>query len=127
VKHTLDLSHGLVFVPCRIFGPQGQTVVDLALDTGATTTLISWPTALAVGYDPAVAQARVEVTTGSGREYCPRISVARFDALGKSVAGLDILCHDLPAKAQARGLLGLNFLNRFDLRINFKQGFITLR
>jgi hypothetical protein len=25
------------------------------------------------------------------------------------------------------GLLGLNFLRQFDLRINFKQGFITLR
>ena len=69
---------------------------------------------------------RVPVTTGSGIEYCPLLELQHFEALGRTVQSLEVLCHDLPARSRVRGLLGLNFLNRFDVRINFKQGFITL-
>jgi hypothetical protein len=48
----------------------------LALDTGATWTLISWETAVLVGYDPASIQQRTAITTGSG------ISIALGDEKG---------------------------------------------
>jgi predicted aspartyl protease len=107
--------------------PRGDTVVGLALDTGAATTLVSWTVAVALGYDPAAGSDRLRIITGSGSEYCPRISVSRFDGLGKSVRDLQVVCRDLPPDSRVRGLLGLNFLRRFDLRINFKGGFIPLR
>jgi hypothetical protein len=122
--------HDFTEQPRRQDWELGEYEADLAklLDRAVG---LAWNEKLAMLTPPrplsTVAQARVEMTTGRGREYCPRISVARFDALGRSVPGPDVLCHDLPAKAQVRGLLGLNFLRHFDLRINFKQGFITLR
>lgn len=32
---------GLIIVPTRVFGPAGDAIVRLALDTGATRTLIN--------------------------------------------------------------------------------------
>lgn len=127
MRYPFDPATGLVVVRARLFGPRGDAVVDLALDSGATTSLINWPTALALGYDPARSQHRIEITTASGREYCPVISVSAIEVLGKRMSNLEVVCHDLPARASVRGLLGLHFMRRFDVRINFKQGFITLR
>ncbi len=127
MRHPFDSTTSLVIVHTRLFGPSGDMVVDLALDTGASTTLISWPTAIALGYDPSRSGQRQAVTTGSGSEYCPMVRVAQVEALGRRLREVDVLCHDLPARTGVRGLLGLNFFRRFDLRINFKDGFITLR
>jgi len=33
---------GLIIVPIRLWGPRGDTIVRLALDTGATGSLVSW-------------------------------------------------------------------------------------
>jgi hypothetical protein len=38
---------------------------------------------VAVGYDPALAPTRVPVTTGSGVEYAPRVTLSRILALDK--------------------------------------------
>jgi hypothetical protein len=84
-------------------------------------TLISWETASLVGYDPASVQQRTAITTGSGIEYCPKLNLLRLEALGKSVSGLGTLCHTLPPTNRVDGLLGLNFLGRFNLSLNFKQ------
>jgi predicted aspartyl protease len=102
-------------------------IVNLALDTGATWTLVSWETAVLVGYDPASIQQRTAITTGSGIEYCPKLNVRSVEALGKSVKSLEVLCHTLPPTSRVDGLLGLNFLRRFSVRLNFKEGYITVR
>ncbi len=67
MRHPFDPASGLVVVRARLFGPTGDAVVDLALDSGATTSLINWPTALALGYDPGTSLRRIEITTASGR------------------------------------------------------------
>lgn len=74
MKHVVNLATGLVVVPCRLCGPRADIVVDLALDTGATFTLISWTVAIALGYDPVAASGRLRIITGSGSEYCPRVT-----------------------------------------------------
>ena len=114
-------------VKTKVYGPGGDAIVNLALDTGATWTLISWEAASLVGYDPASVQQRTAITTGSGIEYCPKLNLLRLEALGKSVSGLETLCHTLPPTSRVDGLLGLNFLGRFNVSLNFKQGYITIR
>ena len=100
-------------------------IVNLALDTGATWTLISWETAVLVGYDPGSIRQRTPITTGSGIEYCPQLNLLGVEALEKMVKNLEVLCHTLPPTSRVDGLLGLNFLRRFDVRLNFKRGYIT--
>ena len=121
-----DPSQGLIIVPVRLFGPVGDMIVRLALDTGATSTLINSEIMVLLGYDPVTSPNRIQVTTGSGVELCPRVTVQRLEALGKSVNDFPILSHTLPPTSQVDGLLGLDFFRGFQINIDFRNGTITI-
>lgn len=91
----------------------------MALDTGAILTMIPIETALAIGYDPATVTKRVELVTASGVELAPQLTVETARCLGQTVRNLQVVCHDLPAQSPVKGLLGLNFLRRFDVHLRF--------
>jgi hypothetical protein len=46
-----DPSQGLIIMSVRLFGPAGDMIVRLALDTGATSTLINSEIMVLLGYD----------------------------------------------------------------------------
>ena len=77
-----NANRGLIIIPAELFGPTGSIVLRLALDTGATGTMINVGLLTAIGYDPSLTSDRVEVTTGSGVVYAPCFSVSRIKALG---------------------------------------------
>lgn len=79
-----------------------------------------------VGYDPSLVPDRVQVTTGSGVEYVPRLSVSRLKALGQEHANFPVLGHTLPPSASIDGLLGLDFMRGQVLNIDFTQGRVSL-
>ena len=126
---TLDFNpkEGLIVVPTRLFGPSGDTIVHLALDTGATGTLINWDVAILIGYDPAIVQDRVQVTTGSGVEFAPRIKMIKIEALGSVRQDFPIICHTLPPSANDDGLLGLDFFRGTYLGIDLVSGSVHVR
>ena len=66
MSYTFDAQRGLVIVQAELFGPTGSIVLRLALDTGATGTMINVLPLTAIGYDPSLAPDRAQVTTGSG-------------------------------------------------------------
>jgi hypothetical protein len=37
---------------------------------------------------------------------------------------IDVLCHDLPEESNLDGILGLNFLRKFDINLRFSKGII---
>ncbi|MBI2917359.1 MAG: retroviral-like aspartic protease family protein [Chloroflexi bacterium] len=98
----------------------------LALDTGATATMINVAPLTAIGYDPSLAPDRVQVTTGSGVEYAPLLRVTRIKSIGQERLDFPVLAHTLPPSASIDGLLGLDFLRRQMLQIDFRQGTIIL-
>ena len=120
-------KEGLIVVPTRIFGPNGNTIVHLALDTGATGSLINWDIAALIGYDPAVVQNRVQVTTGSGIEFAPPIEVIKIEALERELENFTIICHTLPPSANVDGLLGLDFFRGTRLTIDLISGFANIQ
>jgi predicted aspartyl protease len=75
-------QQGLVIVRAAIDGPSGRALLRLALDTGATATVINVGMLVALGYDPALVPSRIQVTTGSGVEFAARISLHRYRCLG---------------------------------------------
>lgn len=101
-----DPQQGLVIVRTELNGPSGRAMLRLALDTGATTTLVNAAMLVSIGYDPALTTERSEVTTGSGVEFAPVIEVSRIAALGEERDRLPILCHTLPSSAGVDGVLG---------------------
>lgn len=118
--------YGPVIIGAEITGPSGIAVLRLVLDTGATDTLINIAPLVAIGYDPALSPQRLQVTTGSGIEYAPCISLMKIKALGKEYKELPILCHTLPPSTGVDGLLGLNFFRGLCLKINFRKGEIEI-
>jgi predicted aspartyl protease len=126
VRFVFDAGQGLVIVHAELFGPSGSAVLRLALDTGATATLVNVGHFVAVGYDPSLVSGRVQVTTGSGVEYVPRIEVTRIKALGQERVLFPVLSHTLPPSAGIDGLLGLDFLRGQKLNIDFRQGHLSL-
>src|ERR1035441_6099618 len=90
---------GLIIVRSELFGPSGSIILRLALDTGATSTMISVGPLAAVGYDPSLVSDRVQVITGSGVEFVPRIQISRLTALGRERTCFPILSHTLPPSA----------------------------
>ena len=91
--------HGLVIVQAELEGPSGSAVLRLALDTGATWTLINAAMLVALGYDPALVGERFQVTTASGLEFAPRLALDRLVALGQERTNFPVLSHTLPASA----------------------------
>jgi predicted aspartyl protease len=119
-------QRGLIIVRAEVEGPLGNRVLRLALDTGATRTLINKTLLASVGYDPAAAPRQVPFTTGSGSAAAPRIRVSKLRALGQERTNFLLLCHTLPSNVVADGLLGLDFLRGQSLTIDFRNGLITL-
>jgi len=122
-----DAGQGLVVMPARMWGPFGDAVVHLALDTGATYTLVRAAILVSIGYDPATALERLQVTTASGVEFVPRLRIQRLEALSQSRAHFDLLCLTLPPTTSVDGVLGLDFVRGQRLVIDFRKGLIDLR
>jgi predicted aspartyl protease len=122
MKESFEVSHGLIMVSVEIFGAQAAAQLRLALDTGATTTLIRPIHLKTIGCDPALASQQVQVTTGSGVESIPKVSVARISALGCARENFPVLAHTLPPSATVDGLLGLDFLRGGRLQLDFRSG-----
>ena len=119
-------NRGLIIVSAELWGPSGSAVLRLALDTGATGTLVNVGMLVALGYDPAMAPDRVQVTTGSGVEFVPLVILDGIRALGRKTANFPVLGHTLPPSAGVDGLLGLDFIRRLSLTIDFRNGQIAL-
>ena len=107
------IEDGLLSFYVQIIGPKTYRIIKLAMDTGATYTIISLETAISIGYNPIASKKHIEVTTASGTIIAPIITIKSITCLGYKVANIDVICHDLPPQSPVKGLLGLNFLIHF--------------
>ena len=125
MKITFDPTQGLIVIPTRLHGLHIDTIVRLALDTGATGSMVNWDVAVLLGYDPASAEERIQVTTGSGVEFAPRIVIKKIELLGRTLENFPMLCHTLPPAATVDGLLGLDFFRGVRLVVDLRAGIVT--
>jgi predicted aspartyl protease len=127
VSDSFNPQKGLIVLTVEVVGPVAAAMLRLALDTGATGTLINAAPLVALGYKPALATEQVQVTTGSGVEFAPRFEVSKLVALGVEQVNFPVICHTLPPSAAVDGLLGLDSLRGRILTIDFVGGQISLR
>ena len=126
MSYPFNPARGLIRVRAVLSGPIGDVVVQLALDTGATATLIGFDPLRVAGYDPTVTGQQMNITTGSGLTQAFRLPVASLTALGKTRTSFPVVAHNLPSTVSVDGVLGLDFLRDQILTINFQKGEITL-
>jgi len=104
-----------------------QRRVRMAIDTGATHVLIPWEVAESLGLKPEVSRERIEIITASGIEKVPVVDIPLIKVGSSEAKNVKAMVHDLPPKSYVDGLLGLSFLKKFNLNINFKEGFFELK
>ena len=126
MKYAFDPKAPVVLVRAALSGPAGIHDLSLALDTGATTTLINTAHLILAGYIPSSAPT-VPITLASGIQYVPKIAVQRLESLGAHRVNLSVLSVSLPPTSGIDGLLGLDFLRDKRLAIDFQKGKIDLR
>lgn len=127
MKIKFNPTSGLIVIPTRLYGFDTDTIARLALDTGATGSMVNWDIAVLLGYDPTSSEERVRITTGSGIEFVPQIRIEKIEIPGRFKENFPILCHTLPPGATIDGLLGLDFFREVRLTIDFKSGLITVK
>jgi predicted aspartyl protease len=127
VSAPFSPHQGLVVVTAQIWGPTGDSHARLALDTGATVSLIRTAILVSIGYDPATAPDRVQMTTGSGVEYAARLPIDRLAAIGQTRHLFPVVAHTLPPSAPIDGLLGLDFMRGRRLTVDFRRGVVSIR
>jgi len=122
----LDLSLGIITVHARLYGPRVCRLIRLGLDTGASSTVISSRLILELGYDLKNSRSHADLTTATGGIAAPLITLRQFHCLGKKIPRFRVACHDLPSELMIEGLLGLDFLRRYDVLLRFKSRRIEL-
>ncbi len=120
-------NKGLILCSAKISGHHRSAFLPLALDTGATNTIISLKTAQALGLlKNQKKQVTMVIATSGGNKTCPVIAIPEFSCLGITKRNLQVICYDLPSKRPVEGLLGLNFFKGMQMVIDFQKGLITL-
>lgn len=124
---TFDLRHNVIVLRAKCESHGGRAAyVRMALDTGASLTVLPWSTAEALGWDPVRSVRRVPFMTGSGMEAAPLLTAEAIEVLGVRVEHVPVLCHDLPQRSLVDGLLGLSFLRHCRLALDFGAGLLEL-
>ncbi|UCG68305.1 MAG: retropepsin-like domain-containing protein [Thermoplasmata archaeon] len=126
MRFNIDSSEPFIVLPVGLVGKSAKYIVNMALDTGATFVMIPWDVAEHLGYDPAISEERISITTASTVEKVPLITIKEMEVLGRSKKNVKVAVHDLPPKSRLDGLLGLSFLNDFNLKLMFKRGYLEL-
>ena len=95
------------------------------LDTGASHTVVARSTADELGIPVTATTPRVHVRTASGEVQAPMISLEAVDLGGAVVPRVRALV--MENLGGPDGLLGLSYLNHFDVAIEQETGVVSLR
>jgi len=125
-KFKFNPRESIIICHAEITNQKIELSLKMALDTGATYTMIPIEVAIAVGCDPLRSRRRIEIITGSSVEYVPLITVPKFRAFGVEIKDMEVICHNLPSQSPVEGLLGLNFLKKSRVVIDFYKNMIEV-
>jgi clan AA aspartic protease (TIGR02281 family) len=113
-----------VVLPARI---NGEEVGAFLLDTGATFISVSHATAQRLGIR-SNGNARVHLVTASGVIEAPLAILEEVDVGGAIARYVPAVIHDLPGMpSNVVGLLGMSFLERFQVNLDLTSGSLTLQ
>ena len=123
---SFNPNYGLIVVWAEIWGPAKNTIVRLAVDTGASGTLVNTAVLVSLGYDPSSLPTRIQVTTASGIAFAPRLMISRIRAIDLERVDFPVIAHTLPTSSSVDGLLGLDFFRGMNLSIDFRTGRLSV-
>jgi predicted aspartyl protease len=123
IEFPFDPKDNLIVVPVEVHGESQLVTLNMAVDTGATWTILPIKTCSIIG---AVHQRRISIVTGSRVESAHLMTIPLIKAFGINVTNFKVVAHDLPSSLLVDGLLGMNFLKRVKLTIDFHKNVIKI-
>jgi hypothetical protein len=121
-----DPRKGHILIPTHIYGPDGDAIALLALDTGATQSMVGPDIGRILVRDLASIPKETKITTASSEEQTAEIMATSIEALGLERHRFPILCLELPSSVEVDGVLGLDFFRGRKLTLDFRSGWVTL-
>ena len=123
IEFPFDPQDNLIVVPVEVHGESQLITLNMAVDTGATWTILPIKTCSIIG---AVHQRRISIVTGSRVESAQLMTIPLIKAFGIDITNFKVVAHDLPSSLLVDGLLGINFLKRVKLTIDFYKNVIKI-
>jgi predicted aspartyl protease len=100
----------------------------VALDTGASTVMLSQEILESVGYDLDAITERESFGDASCEHTVPKVTLTALSLDKAKLERVEALCYTLPAYLGIDGVIGLNFLRRFKkVSLNFEDGILILK
>jgi predicted aspartyl protease len=112
-----------VLVYAELIGPVERTIVQVLLDTGASTTVVSRNILRALGCSESVRE--TTVTTPNGKVSAEVFSLNTVRLGGHIRRHLEVV--SLPLDAPIGGLLGADFLSDYVVTIDYPAGTVEIR
>jgi predicted aspartyl protease len=123
IEFPFNPQDNLIVVPVEVHGKSQHITLDMAVDTGATWTIMPIKTCSIIG---AVYLRNVSIVTGSRVENARLMAIPLIRAFGVDMTNFKVVAHDLPPSLLVDGLLGMNFLKRAKLTIDFHKNIIKI-
>ncbi|MBA4063220.1 MAG: hypothetical protein C0501_05810 [Isosphaera sp.] len=123
---SFDPAHPPIILEGWVTGPRRTVKVRLALDTGATDTLIRATVLAAAGIVPPATAPRRRMRSATGGATAPFVRVRQLLVLGRTRADFPVAAFDLPPAVMYDGLLGLDFFRGLVLTLDFARGLVRL-
>lgn len=123
-KITIRFTPGASNIPVTA-GLGGGVRQQFIIDTGATLVTVPGAAAAALGITVGGGRARRRVVTAGGVRFAPEIVLPQVEIDGWVVRNVRALVLDLPERP-GWGLLGLNYLQRFDAELQSEKGLLLL-
>jgi predicted aspartyl protease len=122
----VGLAQGMVLTVGDFYSPTQRLRAILLLDTGSSITTLTLSAMYRLGMDPQNPDERRITHVWGGVHETPILIMPRLRVFGQERCNIEVACGDLPPAIKLDGVLGLNFLQHFDLRINFREAYIEL-
>ena len=118
-KYEFTLHRRKITVRATI---NGTTEVEMILDTGAGTTVISERTATLLGFQPKKLPVSESFVAAGGRVNAKMVKLNEFEVFGEKLIKFEVAVLPLPLQILADGLLGVDFLKLLKkISINFEN------
>ncbi|MEY3441944.1 MAG: hypothetical protein RLZZ519_225 [Bacteroidota bacterium] len=127
-EYVFELSDedSLVVIDCKI----RHHTFALAVDTGASHTIVDLTALLLIGFTMDQAVRTTQLETGNGVIDAHVFNVSKFATLGKGIENFEICAYDFIANAifsDFDGVLGLDFFRGSVLTMDFQRFKLTLQ
>ena len=99
--------------------------MSITVDTGASVTTISTDILHKLGYNTAAGKEK-RVITASGVEYVKSIKMEKMKLGAIELIDIEVYAHTFPESSFSLGVLGLNVLKNFNVKLIFSKNEIEL-